>query len=114
MEFSITTWMLLFFFLFLIISIWKIAAFLPNKALEDDDTTQDATNFLESLMLKVIVELKGEIDENELYVAMSTNPDFDSELFWRFNLNKLKQLLNTYYVKNNLSSIKEIYEKQKN
>jgi hypothetical protein len=37
MEVDIKTLMLLFFILFLTLSIWKIWAFLPNKQLKDDD-----------------------------------------------------------------------------
>jgi len=102
--------MLVFFILFLVMSIWKIWAFLPNKQLADDDKTEDSENELKSLMMKIIKENKGEIDEKELFLQMSKDENFNSELFWRFNLNRLKQILNIYYMQNhNVHDIKGIY-----
>ena len=65
---------------------------------------------LEALMLKIIKETKGKIDEKELFMKMSEDENFNSELFRRFNLNRLKQLLNTYYMQNpNTQNIRDIY-----
>ncbi len=110
MTFDISTIMMIFFIIALAISIWKIYAFLPNKRLADDDTTQESQDELINLMLNVIKEHHGEIDVNELFVKIQSSDDFDSERFWRFNLNKLNQLLNGYYLKNpNAKSIADIY-----
>ena len=110
MEISTSTWMLIFFILFLVMSIWKIWAFLPNKQLADDDKTEESENELKNLMLKVIQDKKGEIDEKELFFGMNEDENFNSELFWRFNHNRLRQLLNVYYMQNpNTQNIKEIY-----
>lgn len=109
-EVTTSTWMLIFFIFFMIISISKIWAFLPNKKLADDDTTQEATQALEILMLKIVVQTQGKIDEKELFLQMSKDEDFDSKLFWRFNLNRLKHLLKSYYAKNpDTTDIKSIY-----
>jgi hypothetical protein len=44
------------------------------------------------------------------FFAMSKDEDFDSELFWRFNLNRLKHLLKNYYTKNpDANNIASIY-----
>lgn len=111
MELTTSTWMLIFFILFLITSIWKIWAFLPNKQLVDDDKTEESEHELNSLMLKVIKEHQGEIDERELFIQMTENENFNSELFWRFNLNRLKQLLNAHYINNpNAYNIGTIYK----
>lgn len=111
MELDISTIMMTFFLIALIVSMWKIYAFLPNKQLADDDTTQESQDELINLMLRVIKENNGNIDVNELLVKMETNEDFDNERYWRFNLNKLNQLLNSYYIKNpNAKSITDIYK----
>jgi len=109
-EFTTSTWMLIFFIFFMIVSLWKIWAFLPNKKLADDDTTQEATQELEKLMLKIILQTEGQVDEKELFFKMSKDEDFDGQLFWRFNLNRLKHLLNSYYIKNpDTTNIETIY-----
>ena len=114
MDISLSTWMLIFFVVFLILSIWKIYAFLPNKQLKDDDTTDDSYNELISLMIKVIKNNGSDIDAKTLYIKMTEDEDFDSEHFWRFNHNRLNQLLNRYYMENDgIESIKDIYEKTK-
>lgn len=102
--------MMIFFILLLIVSIWKIYVFLPTKQLEDDDRTQLAQNELLSLMLKTIKEKNGDLDENELFLSMTKDESFNSELFWRFNLNRLNHLLSFYYIENDCSTIKDIYK----
>ena len=54
MELDTSTLMMIFFIIFLVISIWKIYAFLPNKQLEDDDTTEESKIDLTNVMLKTI------------------------------------------------------------
>ena len=111
MELSTSTIMLGFFIILLVLSIWKIWAFLPNKQLADDDTTQEAQEKLEALMLKVIQEHQGKLSEKELFEAMKTDSNFDRKLFWRFNPNKLTHLLQRFYAKHkNVYDIKSIYE----
>ena len=111
MKLDISTIMMIFFIAALAVSMWKIYAFLPNKQLADDDTTKESQDELTNLMLKVIKENHGRIDVNELLVKMEMNEEFDNERFWRFNLNKLNQLLKSYYLKNpNAHSITDIYE----
>lgn len=112
MDTSISSWMLLFFILGLAVSLFKVYSFLPTKQLEDDDRTEKAQNELILLMLKVIKENKGAIDEDQLFLSMTKDESFNSKLFWRFNLNRLNHLLRTYYLKNvECSSIKDIYKK---
>lgn len=110
MTFDISTIMMIFFIFALAISIWKIYAFLPNKRLADDDTTQESQQELIGIMLNVIKENEGKIDASELFIKMQSSDDFDGERYWRFNLNKLNQLLNGYYLKNpNAKNIADIY-----
>ena len=114
MEFNISNVMMIFFILALIVSMWKIYAFLPNKPLEDDDTTQDAQKELLRIMFKVIKQNKGKLDNKELFFKMQEDDEFDSQIFWRFNLNKLNQLLDRYYLQNpDTKSIMDIYKKIK-
>jgi len=110
MDFNTSTLMMIFFIIALVVSIWKIYAFLPNKQLEDDDSADDVQEELLRLMLKVIKEKKGKLTNEELFLAMTQDEEFDSKTFWRFNHNKLNQLLNKYYIKNpNTSNILDIY-----
>jgi hypothetical protein len=110
MDFDTSTIMMVFFIIALVVSIWKIYAFLPNKQLEDDDTTDDAQAKLERIMLKVIKIHEGKLNNEELFFKIQEDEDFDSEAFWRFNHNKLNQLLGKYYIKHpDTSSILDIY-----
>jgi len=111
MEIETSTLMMMFFIILFIISIWKIYAFLPNEALADDDTTKESQDELIKIIIKVIQESDGNLDLNQLFNLVTDNQDFDSEHYWRFNHNRLKQLLNQYYIKNpQCSSIKDIYK----
>ncbi len=110
MEFDTSTLMMIFFIIFLVISIWKIYAFLPNKELPDDDTTEEAKKELLSIMLETIKESDGSLNIDELFVKIEKNPRFDAQKFWRFNKNRLNQLLNVYYIEHpHNKSIEDIY-----
>ena len=112
MILDIQTLMSIFFILLLTISFYKIRQFLPNEQLADDDTTDESQNDLEYLMLKVIRNNNGNLTNITLFEKMIEDEDFDSQRFWRFNHNKLNQLLSKYYIKNpDAQSIIEIYEK---
>lgn len=111
MELETSTWMLLFFLGLLTVSIWKIYAFLPNKPLADDDTTEESTSLLNSIMLDVITKHGDKnLTNQKLFELVKEDANFNKELFWRFNLNRLNQLLIQYYAKNpSTSSIEDIY-----
>ena len=112
--FDTQTLMSIFFILLLAISLYKIRQFLPQEQLADDDTTEVSQNDLEHLMIKVIKNNAGNLDNTTLFENMIEDEDFESKRFWRFNHNKLNQLLNKYYVKNpDAQSIMKIYEKIK-
>ncbi len=90
MELDTSTWMLLFFVFFFTISMLKVYAFLPNKTLADDDTTKESQDEL----IKIVQKYKQEnISSKELLELILNDIDFDKKHFWRFNENKLKQLL---------------------
>ncbi len=99
MGFDISTWMMIFFILFVVIGMWKVYAFLPNKALADDDTTKEAQEKLEAIILKIIKSKNDNLSRDELFELVKNDKDFDKEHFWRFNKNRLNQLLNTLSVK---------------
>ena len=112
--FDTQTIMSVFFILLLAISLYKIRQFLPQEQLADDDTTEESQNDLEYLMIRVIQKNYGNLDNISLFEKMIEDEDFENERFWRFNHNKLNQLLNRYYIKNpDAQSIMEIYEKIK-
>jgi hypothetical protein len=112
MNFTTSTWMLIAFVVFMILSIWKLWAFMPNKQLEDDDKTAEAQGQLKDLMVEVIVKHKGELTAKELFFAIEEDEDFDSQVFWRFNHNRLNQLLRQYFIENpDTQSIQDIYTK---
>ncbi len=111
MEFDTSTLMMIFFIIFLVISIWKIYAFLPNKELPDDDTTEEAKKDLTDIVIKTIKSSEGQLTIDELFVKVEENEDFDSQRFWRFNKNRLNQLLTSYYLQNpHTKSIEDIYK----
>jgi hypothetical protein len=46
-----------------------------------------------------------------LCLKVKEDESFDSEHFWRFNQNKLKQILNRYYLENkDVSSLEDLYK----
>ena len=111
MDISLSTWMMVAFVAFMIAGIWKIYAFLPTKQLADDDKTAESEHEIVKLMLNVIKKNEGKIDSKELFIKMQEDENFDSKLFWRFNHNRLNQLLSKYYILNpKCSSIKDIYK----
>ena len=88
---------------------WKLYAFMPNKPLEDDDTNQVSTQELKNMMYDVIGD--GPLDEKGILKQMKEHPKFDHEHFWRFNLNRLKQLLNSHFIENpHHENIEHIHE----
>ena len=109
MELDIQTIMMVFFILFLAMSIWKIYAFLPNEELADDDTTEASQEELTMLMLSAIKQSDGKLSSLELFKKMKDDSNFDTKHFWRFNQNRLNQLLTHYYNQNSqLTSIEDI------
>ena len=99
MELSTSTWMLIFFIILLVVSIWKIYAFLPNKPLADDDTTKESQEDLLKIILKVIKESNGELSHSELFMKVQDDDMFNKERFWRFNQNRLNQFVKTISLK---------------
>ncbi len=88
---------------------WKLYAFMPNKPLEDDDTNHLSTQKLKDMMYDVIGD--GTLDEEGILQQMKEHPKFDHEHFWRFNQNRLKQLLNSHYIENpHHQNVKHIHE----
>ena len=111
MELDVSSLMLIFFIIFLVISIWKIYAFLPNKKLADDDTTEESKKDLTNIVLNTIKNSDGKLSIDELFVKIEESEDFDAQRYWRFNKNRLNQLLNAYYIENpHTKSIEDIYK----
>jgi hypothetical protein len=116
-KMDIETIMIIAFAVALIISIWKIYVFLPKKQLEDDDTTKEATEKLTDITIRSIIEgheKNGSMTHKELFEHISSHKDFDKEHFWRFNQNRLNQLLRSYHLRHpHTSSLKDIYHNEK-
>jgi len=110
MELETSTIMLVFFLFLLTLSIWKIWAFLPNEQLADDDRTEESQKELTHLMLKIIKDYKGEINASDLFLEMKKDEEFNSQLFWRFNLNRLMHLIKEH---SSDGDIKSIYKSAK-
>ena len=111
MEISTSTWMMIFFIIALVVSIWKIYAFLPNEQLADDDTTKESQEELIGIMLNNIKKSDGTLSVDMLFVKIEEDEEFDNERYWRFNKNRLNQLLNNYYLLNpHIKNIEEIYK----
>jgi len=97
MKLDIQMLMLIFFLLFLILSVLKIWAFLPNKQLEDDDRTPEAEAKLKSILESILQENTEKLSAKDIFQRMKAHEEFDSKLFWRFNLNRLNHLLKDHY-----------------
>lgn len=111
MELDTATVMMIFFILLLIVSIWKIYAFLANEELADDDTTEASQEELIDLILSVIQKSDEVPTTLELFQKVKDDEKFDTKHFWRFNQNRLNQLLNHYYIENpEIHSIEDIYK----
>jgi len=111
MEVQTSHLMMIFFILFFAVSFWKIYAFLPNRQLADDDTTEEAQEQLQKLMIKVIKNNHADLDNKKLFDLMITDEDFDKERFWRFNENRLNRILSSYFLQNpHLKNLEDIYK----
>ncbi|WP_297485612.1 hypothetical protein [Sulfurimonas sp.] len=110
MKLSTSTWMMIAFIAGMILSMWKMYPFLVNRTLEDDDRGEDTHTLLVDIMYEVLKELKAVPTTNELHDAMKVHEKFDEKKLWRFNPNKLNQLLNKHYSQNeHLNSIEDIH-----
>jgi len=110
MKLDTSTWMMIAFVGGVILSGFKLYQFMPTKQLEDDDTTKESQEKLVEVMEEAIRESHCDITVEELHQKMVEHEKFDKERFWRFNPNKLNQLLNLYYIKNpNTNCIKDIH-----
>ena len=110
MELNTSTWMMIAFVIGMILSMWKIYPFLVNRTLEDDDSGEDVHTLLVDIMYEVLKEFKSVPTLNELHDAIKAHEKFDTKKLWRFNPNKLNQLLNRHYLESeHLNSIEDIH-----
>ncbi len=110
MELETSTIMMILFILLLVASIWKIYAFLPNEELADDDTTEASQEELTALILSVIKKNDGKLTSQGLFELVHNDEKFDKKHFWRFNQNRLNQLLTHYYLEHkDIKTIEDIY-----
>lgn len=110
MDFTLSTWMMIAFVVGLLLSAWKLYSFMPTKKLQDDDTGEDSYETLKKIMRDVLLDFKDAPALSNLYNSMKEHKEFDEKKFWRFNENKLRQLLNRYYLLNeHQNSIEDIH-----
>ncbi len=115
MDISLSTWMMAAFVIGTVLSIWKVYPFMKNHTLEDDDRGEDSHEYLVDIMHKVLADAQETPDTKELHEKMLQHKEFDKEKYWRFNLNKLNQLLFKHYAKHpHLNSIEDIHTELKN
>ncbi|MDD3770810.1 hypothetical protein E0765_11745 [Sulfuricurvum sp. IAE1] len=81
-----------------ILTVWKLYAFLPVRRLSDDDTTPESVELLERIMVECDRNEPG-LDEEALFQRMTSHPEFDPKHFWRFNGNRLRHLIEHYRFK---------------
>ena len=114
----IKTGMMIAFIAALILSIWKFYLFFPTEQLEDDDTTTEVKEELLQLMVFCIIDLyETGLDPTLplLFDKMINHQTFDNNRFWRFNQNRLNQLIQLYYLKNpSTLTLEQIYKAEKN
>ncbi len=79
----------------LILTGWKLYAFMPMKQLPDDDTTPESVELLERIMVECN-NAHEHLDEESLYQMMTEHHEFDHKHFWRFNENRLRHLIEHY------------------
>ena len=82
----------------LILTGWKLYAFMPMKQLPDDDTTPESVELLERIMVECNNAYEH-LDEESLYQMMTEHHEFDHKHFWRFNENRLRHLIEHYRLK---------------
>ena len=98
---SVQTIMIIAFTAATVLAAWKLYAFLPNKPLPDDDSNEASKEELTTLMLEVIEKEhrhEAPLTAQELFEQIVRHEAFDKEHYWRFNRNKLNQLLQRYYL----------------
>ena len=101
--------MMVAFILALGLSFWKLYMFMPNTPLEDDDQNETSTLEITDLMYKCLVEIEeAKLSEKALFEQIVNNEDFDQKHFWRFNENRLRQLLELAYLKANITDTSDV------
>ena len=83
------------FVVMLVISIWKLYVFLPNKPLPNDERDPKSVQKLQQIMIECN-QINPDMDEETLFQKMTQHKDFDSKYYWRFNLNRLFHLIEDY------------------
>ncbi len=97
---SVQTIMFIAFILGLLLAVGKLYVFMSSKTLPDDDSNEASKEELTTLMLDVIEREHrhdAPLSEQELFEYIVRHEAFDKEHYWRFNQNKLNQLLRRYY-----------------
>jgi len=81
------------------LSFLKLYLFFPSKPLADDDTTPQAVEKLQTIMIECD-RMYPNLDDEALFQKMIEHPTFDTTFFWRFNQNRLRHLIQRYRLEN--------------
>lgn len=82
----------------LVLTLYKVYLFLPQKPLADDDTTPESVELLEKIMVETDRNFPN-LNDEALYHKMREHSLFDPKHFWRFNENRLRHLIHNYRIK---------------
>ena len=109
--------MLITFSLLFILSMLKLKPFFSTKELKDDDRTPHSVELLYGYIFEVLESVltdEKDITIEELFEMIITLESFDKEHFWRLNPNRIRLLINEFYIKNpQVKTLKEMYELHK-
>ena len=106
--------MLITFLFLFVLSIWKLKPFLSTRELKDDDRTPHSIELLYGYIFEVLESVlvnKEDVTIEELFEMIISLENFDKEHFWRLNPNRIRLLVNEFYLKNpEVHTLKEMHK----
>lgn len=99
--------MMIAFLLLFSISIWKLQAFFSTKELVDDDRNEVSINLLYGYIYQVLQnsDAPNTLNMQELYEKVIQLNDFDTKHFWRLTPHRILNMVNEFYVVNEVDDL---------